>query len=265
MRVLVAVHRTIGEAQLARAIELDAELVLLHVLPRAGAAREAAARAYLDTLVAQLATRGVHAIAAVRAGRLAETILAEARALEVDAILLGVTRGLRRVLGGASATIAQRAHCRVLLVDRADHAKPTPLLSFGEAAERAGPFARRLPRLETVEVAHIVGSVGRSSELDVNFRPPRRARRKHDDERLERIRVALERGHILPPIEVYRLGAGLYVLDGHHRVAAALLNGQPEIDAYVVEHVPTGHLARHKTDQSRSIGFTQPPGAIAAA
>jgi len=93
----------------------------------------------------------------------------------------------------------------------------------------------------------------------------RRARRKHDEERLERIRKALERGHILPPIEAYRLGAGLYVLDGHHRVAAALLNGQSDIDAYVVEHVPTGHLTRAKTHQPRSLGFTQSPDAIAAA
>ena len=68
------------------------------------------------------------------------------------------------------------ARCRVLLVERAEHAQPTPLLSFSDAAERAGPFARRLPRLETVEVTHIVGSVGRASELGADFRPSRSAR-----------------------------------------------------------------------------------------
>jgi len=268
MRVLVAVNRTIGEAQLARALELDAELVLLHVVRRADPNHQAAARAYLDTLVAHFGARGLRAIARVTVGRFVESVVAEARELEVDAILLGATRGpgvLRRWLVGASARIEQRAHCPVLLVERADDAKPRPLMSFVEAAHRAGPFARRLPRLETVEVAHIVGSVGRANELAADFRPPRHARRKLDEQRLQRVRVALDRGHILPPIEVYRLGAGLYVLDGHHRVAAALLNGQPEIDAYVVDHVPTGHLTRTRTDQPRSIGFTQAQGAIAAA
>ena len=127
----------------------------------------------------------------------------------------------------------------MVLVERnADHAGQRPLLSFVESAERVGPVARRLPRLTTVEVVHIVGSVGRAKELGADFRPRRGSRRKHDEQRLERIRKALERGHVLPPVELYQLGSGFYVLDGHHRVAAALLNGQPEIDAVVVDHVP---------------------------
>jgi ParB-like chromosome segregation protein Spo0J len=48
----------------------------------------------------------------------------------------------------------------------------------------------------------------------------------------------MERGRGLPPVELYKLGATYYVLDGHHRVAAARLNGQLEIDAYVAEYVP---------------------------
>jgi hypothetical protein len=43
----------------------------------------------------------------------------------------------------------------------------------------------------------------------------------------------------LPPVELYRLGNIYYVLDGHHRVAAARLNGQLELDAQVVDFVPT--------------------------
>src|SRR6266545_2809752 len=45
-------------------------------------------------------------------------------------------------------------------------------------------------------------------------------------------------GAELPPIDVYKLGFGYYVLDGHHRLAAALHNGQLEIDASVTEFLP---------------------------
>jgi len=43
------------------------------------------------------------------------------------------------------------------------------------------------------------------------------------------------RGEAFPPIDVYKLGFGYYVLDGHHRVAIALENGQLEIEANVVD------------------------------
>ena len=36
---------------------------------------------------------------------------------------------------------------------------------------------------------------------------------------------------------MYKLGFGYYVLDGHHRVAVALTQGQVEIDANVIEYV----------------------------
>ena len=48
----------------------------------------------------------------------------------------------------------------------------------------------------------------------------------------------LENGDRLPPLELYKLGFGYYVLDGHHRVAAARLLDMIEIEAEVVEFVP---------------------------
>ena len=39
----------------------------------------------------------------------------------------------------------------------------------------------------------------------------------------------------LPAIEVYKLGDCYYVLDGHHRVAAARAASQISIDAEVIE------------------------------
>ena len=85
----------------------------------------------------------------------------------------------------------------------------------------------------------IVGSVGRSSALGADFRPPRWARRATDEQRLERVRTAMQRGDGVPPVDLYKVGSEYFVLDGHHRVAAARLLGQMDIDATVVELIPT--------------------------
>jgi hypothetical protein len=92
--------------------------------------------------------------------------------------------------------------------------------------------------MRTIEVARIVGSVDRCSELGPDFRPPIRRRRKHDEDRFNRVRRAIELNLAMPAIDVYKLGFGYYVLDGHHRVAVALENEQVEIDANVTEYVP---------------------------
>src|SRR6266700_155915 len=125
---------------------------------------------------------------------------------------------------------------RVEAIVRSDDNQHHPLLSFSHATQCAGPLARRLPRVESVAVTRIVGSVGRSTELGGNFRPIGRARRRHNDSRLERIRTAMAAGESLPPVELHKLGRGYYVVDGHHRIAAALLLGQADVDAIVVEH-----------------------------
>ncbi len=66
----------------------------------------------------------------------------------------------------------------------------------------------------------------------------------------------------MPLIEVYKLGFGYYVLDGHHRVAVALEHGQIEIDAHVVEYIPVTDVqaserfaARHSFE--RATGLTE--------
>jgi hypothetical protein len=109
--------------------------------------------------------------------------------------------------------------------------------SFTDEAKRAGAVRRRLPRLETVDTQCIVGSVSRAHEVTRDFRPVRRARRRSDTQRYESIVRAMQRGRELPPIELYRLGDDYFVLDGHHRVAAALTVGQLAMDAHVLEFV----------------------------
>jgi len=51
--------------------------------------------------------------------------------------------------------------------------------------------------------------------------------------RWQRVRAAVDRLKVLPPIEVVRAADAYWVLDGHNRVAAALYAGQTEIDALI--------------------------------
>jgi nucleotide-binding universal stress UspA family protein len=243
-RILVPLDLSpLGEAKLpvaeAQARAFDAELILLHVLPREAIAadgtvspEEARARTYLDTVAARMHADGLRASTLVRIGLPAETIVDAAREQGADLIVLGsnVRAGLPRAfLGSVADEVVRTAHCPVMLVrPQLEAGAGTALRSFDEDAARAGPLAQRHVGLRTVEVSRIVGSVGRAAELGDNFRP------------LRRVRAATREGKSLPPVELYRLGFGYYVLDGNHRVAAARELGQVEIDADVTEFVPLG-------------------------
>lgn len=251
-RLLVALDLSPpGEAKLAvveeHARALDAEVLLLHVLPEKAAAEdgrvspeEARARAYLDSVVIRLRLQKLRAWSVIRVGPVAETVLAAAQEFEPDVLVLGssVRGGLARLLPGSIADqIVRHAPCPVLLVR--PHLESAPALavrSFGDDAARAGALAPQPLGHRTVELARIVGSVGRPAELGANFRPLRP--RQQDEQRYRRILQAMERGDALPPVELYKLGYGYYVLDGHHRVAAAKQLGQLWIDAIVTEFVP---------------------------
>ncbi len=249
-RILVPLDLTpLGEAKLPIAREyaraFDAEVVLLHVLPPKALEpevvlpTEAAARAYLDVVVAGMTAAGVRAAALIRAGPTAATIVEEANTHQADLIILGANlRPLLQsvVIGSIADEVVRRAPCPVLLVRPAlDAGAAPPLRSFDDDAARAGPRRRRSLGLRTVEVGRIIGSIGRGRELGPNFRPT--GHRPEDEERFDRIRAALEGGESLPPVELYKLGFGYYVLDGHHRVAAARQLGQLEIEAEVTELV----------------------------
>lgn len=83
-----------------------------------------------------------------------------------------------------------------------------------------------------IPIASIVGSVDGASQLfDRNFRPVSEQARV----RLGSVLVAMRQGEPLPPIEVYAWRGAYYVLDGHHRVAAARAVGRDLISAHVIE------------------------------
>jgi nucleotide-binding universal stress UspA family protein len=249
-----------------------ANVFLLHVLP-VGAIdptsvqpNEATARTYLDTIVAHLRAAGLVAQALLRSGVAAPTIIQEARLHRAGLIVLGTNIRAtlpRVVLGSVADQVVRTAPCPVLLVHpNSNAARALGLRSFLEDAEWVGALVQRSLGVRTIDVARIVGSVGRHKELGLDFRPAKRRYRKGDDERFEAIRKAAETGAPLPAIEVYKLGFGYYVLDGHHRVAAALANGQPEIDANVAEFVQptddeTTELFRARRSFERASGLIE--------
>jgi hypothetical protein len=115
---------------------------------------------------------------------------------------------------------------------------------FGQAGD---PLLIMLPpHHEAIAVDSIVGSLDRYAYLDRRFRP-------HGTStfRLRAIRQAMAGGNALPPIDVYRLHGVCYVIDGHHRVAAALAIGQAYLDACVIECRPQTDTAEHPLEAAR--------------
>lgn len=140
-----------------------------------------------------------------------------------------------------------------------------PIRSFSTDMETHRHVSRRDLGTVTVPVRQIVGSVGRAHELAFDFLPRHRTwGMARTDARYRWVKKAMQRsgsfdldemhhltgryyshgeydakpGTVLPPLDLYKLGDRYYVVDGHHRVAAALSLGQVEMDAVVTEYTP---------------------------
>jgi nucleotide-binding universal stress UspA family protein len=259
---------------------LDAEVLLLHVLPARGRSEarlsgdeeafvspvEANARTYLDTVAAHLHAAGVAARAHVHNGPVAEAILGLAREQGVSLIILGsnVRRGLSRLfLGGSAEAVVRDAPCPVLLVRPALESVPAApaIRSFAEDSERAGVLTPRPLGHRYVDVARIIGSVGKSGELGANFRPQKP--HPQEEQRYARVlRLVREGTQSSAPVELYKLGYGYYVVDGHRRVAAHKELGYDDIYANVTEFLPAQdadaqHLFTARRNFERATGLTR--------
>jgi ParB-like nuclease domain len=116
----------------------------------------------------------------------------------------------------------------------------TALLELDQAEQRLRPFGRRYVGVRAIPVDAIVGTDSRSGDFDRDFRPLR------PELRLRRQRVAQrfpDGG--FPPIIVNKLGDAYFVVDGHHRVAAARGLGMATIDAEVTELRAFWQLSPH--------------------
>jgi hypothetical protein len=85
-----------------------------------------------------------------------------------------------------------------------------------------------------IPIKAIVGTVGRYRDFDTRFR----TRNRSGEERFQRILTAMRNGVALPPVSLYQIKDDYFILDGHHRVAAAKELGRDIITARIVELLP---------------------------
>ena len=95
--------------------------------------------------------------------------------------------------------------------------------------------------LRTIDVATIRGTaVGGGDQRGADFLPLRGFRGKNWQARWQRLRRAHDAMVDLPPIDVVKYDGAYWLIDGHNRVGLALYVEQVDIDASVVELVPSG-------------------------
>jgi uncharacterized ParB-like nuclease family protein len=138
------------------------------------------------------------------------------------------------------------------------------LASIDDVLEAAGAEGRSYGGIQEIPVDRIVGSassVAKAEDFDPAFLPTTQRLR----DRWTRIYREMVEGAELPPIDVYRVGDGYYVIDGHHRVSVARSLGRPVITARVIDvktraplgaHVDTAALLR-AAEYSRFLEATQ--------
>ena len=141
----------------------------------------------------------------------------------------------------------------------------TPLPSLYDVHPEARSAPSRELGLLAIPVDEIVGSaVDGPAQRGLDFLPLPPLRSSNWETRWQRIRAAMNRLEVLPPIEVLKTAEGYWIVDGHNRVAAAKAVGQVDVDA-VVRVVrlpgepgvrPTGSLAPllEGSDQIRAAG-----------
>ncbi|NJD58537.1 MAG: hypothetical protein C3F13_18440 [Anaerolineales bacterium] len=89
---------------------------------------------------------------------------------------------------------------------------------------------RSASRIVSVPIRQIKGTLGRSTDFDLDFNPLKQYCRT----RWISILTAILRGSSMPPVELLQVGASYYVRDGHHRISVAKAIGQQAIDACLV-------------------------------
>jgi uncharacterized ParB-like nuclease family protein len=108
------------------------------------------------------------------------------------------------------------------------------LVDMGKVLDAAGAEGRSFGGVQEIPVDQIVGtaaSPAKAADFDPGFLPATRRLR----DRWTRVYTAMVEGGELPPIDVYKVGDGYYVIDGHHRVSVARSLGRPMINARVID------------------------------
>jgi len=107
--------------------------------------------------------------------------------------------------------------------------------SFRESQKNEDAFDTVDRGIRAVPVKQIVGSVGRYHDFDNKFR----LKQHVPLDRLQNIKKAMQEGKPLPRVKLYKIKDEYYVLDGNHRISAAKEFGYEDIDADIVEFIPS--------------------------
>ena len=129
---------------------------------------------------------------------------------------------------------------------------------FRDEQKQEGAYEYRDRGRQTVKLSQIVGSVNRYLDFDSKFR----LKKDRPRDRLNVIRAIMERGKPLPPVDLYKIKDSYFVLDGNHRISVAKERGFKEINARVVEFLPSrgsaeNILYRDKTEFQDKTGLRQ--------
>jgi DNA-binding Lrp family transcriptional regulator len=129
--------------------------------------------------------------------------------------------------------------------------------SFRESQKNEDAFDTVDRGIRAVPVKQIVGSVGRYHDFDNKFR----LKQHVPLDRLQNIKKAMQEGKTLPRVKLYRIKDEYYVLDGNHRVSAAKEFGWSEINAHILEFLPSKEtleniLYREKSEFSDKTGLS---------
>ena len=110
--------------------------------------------------------------------------------------------------------------------------RPNELLSFDQVKRSLKTFGESYRGVQTVPLAHIIGSATlRFHDFDGAFLPTS-ARTKS---RWRSVDAAWYEEIGLPPVQLYKIGDAFFVRDGHHRISVAREKGQEFIEAEVIE------------------------------
>ena len=146
--------------------------------------------------------------------------------------VMGATRQHDHQMARIALELYERAylHGRIRRFWRRLLRRDTALLDLNQVTEMCTVCARHEIGAQTVPLAQICGSEGRSRDFDRNFFPTQTRSR----ERWASIATAQLCGQPLPPVSLIQIDDRYFVRDGHHRISVARLLQRHAIEAVVV-------------------------------
>ncbi|GAB4519305.1 MAG: hypothetical protein OHK0046_27970 [Anaerolineae bacterium] len=142
-------------------------------------------------------------------------------------MLLNQHKHIENAFGTADSIEPKAARLFEKMVKRSR--KPAPMYHLEELHTGYRLVNQYYGGVHAVALEDIRGTMNRTGDFDVNFRPIQR----HTETRWLKVATAMLRGMDLPPIELVRVGNVYFVKDGHHRISVARALGYKMLDAVV--------------------------------